>query len=46
MYGSLVFAVKLFLCESLQSSIRDAVEMGELQISSALFPCAVKIPYN
>lgn len=27
------FTVKLFLCESIQSSIRDAVEMGELKVS-------------
>lgn len=28
-YSCLVFAAKLFLCESTQSSIREAVELGE-----------------
>lgn len=30
-FSHLAFAVKLFLCESIQSSIGDAVEMGEPQ---------------
>lgn len=45
-FSHLAFTVKLFLCESIQSSISDAVEMGEpkiLECATVIYTHAVVI---